>query len=454
MWATVASYAVIATLGLAVYCYYNPEAYKRWTQHVPAQIADQSHAQPKKPKPKRVTKLTADENASSTATSSNEAPAAKKRKLVSPPINNTVEVKISQGDKTVIPRVEEDGMSNTAFAQQLKQAQTGTKLEKQTLDKPTKKDRRAAKAAGTGNAQGLESPNFSADNSSTGARDADDDMSPNDTPPTSASRAGDVSDMLEPAPAKPQTLRLTSTDAPQQKKPGPKQQFEPAESKKARQRRKKQEENRLLREESDRLHEAKKQHQMRAARMADGSAKQTKANNFAQNAWQSKPAETSQAQRQSQSQSAGAGLLDTFEPENKESVTTKPISDITNKPEANVEEVKEDIGGNKTEALAASKRERPNLSQTASWADQMDANEQDEWAEKLLEQDQWNEVSSKKAKKKNKKENQDTSSEASLPLHKTISETRPQNSMHTNGVSKPQSQNRFEAVGGEDVWEA
>lgn len=452
MWTTVAGYVTLGVVSVALYFYYNPDAYKKWLQEVSTPLPEQTRPQQKKSKQKRISKLEGNDNASSTATSASEAPASKKRKIVSAPVNETVTAKTVEGGKTTLPRLEDDGMSNAAFAQQLKQAQTGTKLEKQTQQGPSKKERRAAKAA-SGAPQGFDSPSLSAETSSTGGRDADDDMSPNDTPPSSVARADDVSDMLEPTPAKPQTLRLTSTDAPQQKKPAPKQ-FEQVLTKKQRQRRQKQEENRLMREESDRQHEAKKQQQMRAARTAEGSSKQTKATNFTQNAWQSKPVE----KQEPTAQPTGGPLLDTFESENKESVSTKPMSDIANQAEASVPDAKENIGEKRTEALAASERERPNLSQKTSWADQMDAHEQDQWAEKLLEQDQWNEVSSKKTKKKTRKDTQDTSSEASQPLSKVASVTKPTNSningTQTNGTTKAPSQNRFEAVGGDDVWEA
>jgi hypothetical protein len=274
-------------------------------------------------------------------------------------------------------------------------------------------------------------------------------MSPADTPPSSVSRADDVSDMLEPAQKGPQSIRLTGTDTAQPKKAAPKQ-FEQVLTKKQRQRRAQQEENRAMREESEKIHEAKKQQQMRTARMAEGSSKQTKATGFAQNAWQSKPAE----QKQPAAQSASNGLLDTFEPSNKESVSTKPMSEITGRSAATVAKAKEELGEEKTEALAASERERPGLSSNASWADQMDADEQDQWADKLMEENQWNEVSSKKGKKSKKTAGNDTSSEASQPLTKTVSKTKPVNGTQTNGVTKSQPQNRFEMVGGDDAWEA
>lgn len=456
MLATLASYAALIVVGSALYCYYNPDVYKRWTQQLSPQTTDEAHPPSKKAKPKRGNKVEGGEKGTSTAHSSNEVPASKtlKRKIVSAPIEKTVDVKTAGGSKTTIPRVEDNGLSNTDFAQQLRQAQTGTKLEQKTQQGPSKKDRRTMKAASNA-PQGFESPNMSADTSSTGGRDADDDMSPNDTPPSSVSRADDVSDMLESGPAKPQTLRLTSTEEAPQKKPTPK--FETVLTKKQRQRRQKNEENRVLREEADKQQEAKKQQQMRTARMAEGSSNQTKASSFTQNAWQSKPAE----KQASTAQSGNSALLDTFEPDrNKESVSTKPVSEMTNRSEATVEEIKEDIGQGKTEALAASSRERPNMAQQKSWADQVNADEQDQWADKLLGQDEWNEVSTKKTRKNKKKENQDTSSEASQPLSKTASVTKPTNTVQTNGNTKSQTQaqtqnqNRFEAVGGDDVWEA
>ncbi|ETN42861.1 uncharacterized protein HMPREF1541_02019 [Cyphellophora europaea CBS 101466] len=449
MWQTAASYATLIVVGSAVYCYYNPAAVKKLFPQPAPPTTQEARPQSKRVKQKRVSNLSGDDKAATTATSSTDTPVSKKRKIISAPVGQQISAKTVDDNKVALPRVEDDGMSNADFAAQLRQAQTGTQLEKKDQQAPSKKERRAAQAAPK-TAEGFESPSLSADTSSTGGRDADDDMSPNATPPSSVSRAGDISDMLESGPAKPNTIRLTSTESAQQKKPTPKQ-FETVLTKKQRQRRQQQEENRLLKEESDKQHEAKKQQQMRTARMAGGTSNQTKASNFTANAWQPKATEN----QAPVSQPSGGALLDTFDhEENKQSVSTKPISDITNRQGANVEDAKEEMGEKKTAALAASQREGNAKSQQDTWADQLNADEQDKWAQKLME-DEWTDVSSKKAKKKNRKDNQqDTSSEASQPLTAKGPSVKALNGSQANDSTKPQNRNRFEAVSGDDVWEA
>lgn len=451
MWETVTGYVVLLGFGVGLTYYYNPDAFKKFIPETVVQPIEEAR-QAKKPKQKRVNKLDADEKSRSNPVSSSEAPASKKRKIVSAPVSDTVKAETIKGSQTSIPRVEDDSMNNAEFARQLQQAQAGTKLEKNIQAGPNKKERRATKP--TGPAQSFDSPELSGEASSTGGRDADDDMSPVDTPPSSVSRAGDVSDMLEPGPAKPATLRLTSTDAAPTKK-APKQFEEVKTTKKQRQRQKQQEQNRELREAADKIHEEKKMKQISGARTADGSSKQIKATNFTQNAWQQKP-----AQQQTPSQPPVTGsLLDTFEPERrntKSAISTKQMSDITNKPQANVEDIKESLGEKKTQALAASEREAPAPQQNNTSAAQysVDANEQ--WEKELVEDQQWESVTSKKSKKKAKKDS-DTGSEASQPVAQKPVASKPNGVQtkpnHVSSIVRPEVQNRFESMAGSD-WEA
>ena len=454
MWSTIASWAAIFAFGVALTRYYNPQLFdKLLPQRTVETVSELKPA--KKLKNKR--NKFEEEGGTSAPANGNDAP-SKKRKIVSAPVSETVKATTAQGQQAILPRDDDGDMSNREFAQQLAKAQAGTRLEKNQA--PTKKEKRAAKALQS--QPGVGSPSLSAETSSLGGRDGDDDMSPNDTlatgTPSTAhtSRAGDVSDMLEPAGPKPTTLRLTGI-APTQQKQAPKQ-FEQVLTKKQRQRQAKQEENRQLREEADRLHEAKKQQQLRTARTAAGTSNQTKANTFAStshpNAWQKKPdVQTSSSQPQQQP------LLDTFEPETPKpngAVSAAPLENITNglNRNENVNAVRQQLGGQKTDAMAPSSREgRPDLSRGASWADEVNEDAQDEWAKRLVENESWEPVTSKKSKKKNNKKDTDTSSEASTSV------ARPQPA--TNGVKKtsatrPESNNRFasmEPLNG-DTWEA
>ncbi|OCT51662.1 hypothetical protein CLCR_08500 [Cladophialophora carrionii] len=474
MWWKVATSWLAVLAGTAfVIRFYSPELFNRLTGHIferaqsPLVVAEPP-AKRQKAKRTLANRLEASNSGISTPTlSATEGKANKKRKLISPPVENQVVARTNEGRSVTLPRDEDEEISNKEFAQQLARAQAGTKLEPANTQGPTKKERRAAGMANQGKQNGPLASGRSTDTSSTTGREGDDDVSPIGSPSTGAlstaptSRAGDVSDMLEAPAAKPGVLRLTDVKDSGSKPPArSSQSFQPALTKKQRQRQAKAAEQKSIREESDRLHEQKKQAQLRAARIAEGSSNQVKADAFTskQNAWQSSKPAAEKLTQTSRHEEVGP-LLDTFEKPVAPTftvhgaVTSEPLSDVTNAvPDtANVNMVRKEVGGNKTNALAPSDREkvsRPTLGSQSSWADEVNEEEQDNWANELAQEEKWESVTTKKGKK-GKKENGDTSSEASLSFTRPLVNGRSAvNGHQTNGVKKPQAEtsNRFQSI--------
>ncbi|OAP60907.1 hypothetical protein AYL99_05909 [Fonsecaea erecta] len=472
MWSTAASWVALLALTAALTRYYNPDLFNKLTGQAftrapqPLQELERSAAKRQKAKRTHASRLETSNSGTSTPTSATEGKANKRRKLVSAPVGDKVVAQTAEGQRMALPRDEEDGLSNREFAQQLAKAQAGTNLEPATSQGANKGERRAAAKSSQGKRNGLEASGLSTETSSTTGRDADDDLSPIGSPSTGpvstapTSRAGDVSDMLEAPAAKPKILRLTDVknESPKSAAGASKAPFQPALTKKQRQRQAKAAEQKALREASDRIHEQKKQAQLRTARMAEGSSAQTKADSFTakQNAWQTgKPASEKLAQT-----NQVAPLLDTFDkPEIPPvavngSVTAEPLSNVTNTvPEtANVTEVKKDVGEGKTHALGASEREkpvRPALGSQPSWADEVNEEEQDKWANELAQEEKWESVTSKKGKKKSKKDINDTSSEASSSVARPLANNNHSgvNGSHTNGVNpRMENPNRFQSI--------
>jgi hypothetical protein len=457
MGATISQYAFLGlVIGFGAY-YYDVGGFHKFVdsqlQGRPQEASSIIPQITKKARQKRAKQVLGSEKDTSPPLSSNEAHAAKKRKI-SGPTSREVKAQAAEGVTATLPRVDnEEWDDDAAFAESLKKAQTGTKFQQPASQQTTaKKSRRPVQDRSNLTAKEFDS----AETSSTGGRDADDDLTPAETPPTSTSRAGDVADMLEPSEPKISSLRLTNTES-KPKKAAPKQ-FEAAQTKKQRQRQKQNEENKKAREEADRLQESLKQKQMQGARMAEGTSKQTKATTFTQNAWQSKASQEQQTPVQAPQQS----LLDTFDhDENKPAVSSQPAEALTDGPEATASAIKESKGESKAQALAASAREGGDSTPVErwtskeSWADQINDNEQEQWQQKLVEEEQWEEVTTKKGKKKNK--NVDSSSEASQPLSTVPNGQVPTNgtkpAAETNKTTRPQTLNRFESVAG-DNWEA
>jgi hypothetical protein len=436
MWSTLLSWTALLGVAAALTLYYNPDLLRRFQQPTPP-FKEPVAAPKKKAKRTQVSRVDGeDKNAGSAPGSGTEATVSKKRKIA------PVQVEKDVRTTPKLAKEESDEMSNRDFAQQLAKAQAGTNLEKTAGPKQKARTVKPGKA--------FESPSLSADTSSTGGVDADDDMSPVGSPPTGpastapTSRVGDVSDMLEAPAPKPTTLRLIDTEEKKKQKPLPKQVEQPL-TKKQRQRQARNEQDRAMKEEAARKEKELMEKQIRGARMAAGTSNQTKANNFkpTQNAW--KASELPAAQPTT--------LLDTFDPNktptaDKGAVSVQPLSNITNG--VGVKAAQEEVGKKKVEALGASTRERPGLSREASWADEVNEEEQTKWEKQLQEEEKWEPVTSKKSKKKGKKDT-DTSSEASASL------PRPeQNGVSKTNGFKPESNNRFETMGataGAD-WEA
>ncbi|KIW52826.1 hypothetical protein PV05_08443 [Exophiala xenobiotica] len=472
MWSTAASWVALLALAAVLTRHYNPELFNKLTGHVATRTESTEATQrpaAKRQKPKRThaSRLDSGNSGASTPTSATEDKANKRRKLVSTPVDNTVVPQTSQGQYKDLARDDDNELSNKEFAQQLARAQAGTKLEPSKAQGASKKERRAARQASQPTQTGFEASGISTEASSTTGRDADDDLSQGGSPssgPVSTAptvRAADVSDMLEAPAAKPTTMRLTNVKdavAKNVTKPIAKA-FEPVLSKKQRQRQAKKAEEKARIEESNRTQEAKKQAQLRTARMAEGNSNQTKANSFTakQNAWQQgKPASVDSSQKPLNAETGP--LLDTFEKPNAPgtqvngAVTSEPLSEVTNSvPEtANLNEVRQEKGDRKTAALGASGREkiaRPGLETQPSWADEVNEEEQDKWAKELAQEEQWEPVTSKKGKKKGKRDNE-TSSEASSSFARpTIAINRPAtNGNKENGI-KPRNENanRFQS---------
>ncbi|KIX94532.1 uncharacterized protein Z520_09918 [Fonsecaea multimorphosa CBS 102226] len=471
MWSTAASWVALFALTAALTRYYNPDLFNKLTGQAftrgpqPPQESERHAAKRQKAKRTHASRLETSNSGTSTPTSAPEAKANKRRKLISPSIEDKVVAQTAEGQRVTLPRDEEDELSNKEFAQQLAKAQAGTKLEPAKSQGATKKERRAVAKDSTGKQNGLEASGLSTETSSTTGRDADDDLSPIGSPSTGpvstapTSRAGDVSDMLETPAAKPGILRLTDvkSEGPRASAGSSKAAFQPALTKKQRQRQAKAAEQKALREASDLIHEQKKQAQLRTARMAEGSSNQTKANSFTakQNAWQTaKPAPEKSAQT-----TEVAPLLETFEkPELptvtvNESVKAEPLSNVTNSvpDSATINSVKQDVGEGETHALGASDREklaRPVLGSRPSWADEVNEEEQDKWANELAQEEKWESVTNKKGKKKAKKDINDTSSEASSSVARPVANNHPViNGSRSNGI-KPgvENPNRFQSI--------
>jgi hypothetical protein len=475
MWVKVATswFALLVVAAVAVKVY-NPDLFSKFARPLaghaspPAAAPEASTRKQKTKRPASHRHDLSGKEASTPTLSASEGKANKKRKIISPPVENKVVAQTAEGQQVTLPRDEDDGMSNKEFAQQLAKAQAGTKLEGAKTQGPSKKERRAAAHLSKAASNGGEAAEHSTETSSATGPDGDDDFSAAGSPSTGpvstapTSRAGDVSDMLEAPASKPGVLRLTDIkDSGSKAVPKQSQAFQPALTKKQRQRQAKAAEQKILREEADRLQEQKKQAHLRTARMAEGSSNQTKANAFAakQNAWQSnKPAAEKLAT--SSSSNEVPPLLDTFEkPEVKVAstngaVSSEPLSNVTNAvPDtAHVSDLRREVGERKTSALGASEREaasRPALSSKASWADEVNEEDQNKWVNELAEEEKWESVTSKKGKKKSRRDTGETSSEASSSLARPITNGKPTiNGSQPSGVKKPGAENlnRYQSI--------
>ncbi|KAK5937869.1 hypothetical protein PMZ80_009998 [Knufia obscura] len=452
------SYGLMIVIGGVATYIYKPDLITRLlptaTPPVQASTPDgpKSTNKKKTKKPKTV-KEAAAQITSAVSTGAEEPSRTSKKRKITAPVNSTVTATAANGQKAELPRDAENDVNDKDFAQQLAKAQAGTKLQAKTQQQGTTPGRLAAPTQPTKSGR-----SSNADLSSSAGGDADDDLSSVESPQERPASGKDISDMLEPAAAAPTSLRLTNLTEPKKPKQAPKQ-FEQVESKKKRAERAKREEQKRINEESDRLHEQKKQEQLRKARMASGTSNQTKANNFAastSNAWQNKPSSANPVQS-----SSSAPLLDTFEPSTttKESVQSQPAPTTTNGTSSNnnAAGLKSQFGENTAEAMTASGREN------GTWADQMSVSEEEQMhiVREQQQEDAWESVQSKKSKKKGRKEG-DTSSEASFAVDEKPAPQPQANGVKTNGAVKAKpSDNRFEAIQApnssglqEDEWAA
>lgn len=442
MASTIVSWCLTLALVGAVIYYYKPELFSGLlAQPQPSQPRSVTPDAPPRPSNKRtkskksaVSKATEDDV--STNTSANET-SSKKRKIASTPAPQPPQ-------QTKSKRVEDEDDNDKEFAQQLAKAQTGTNLQKSGDQAALGKGRGAKKSK----SKQAQTSDPSSEASSTVGRDVDDEVSTATFEKKDlAARAGDVSDMLEAPAPKPTTIRLTGIPDEFKPKKAAAKSFEPVLTKKQRQQQRNNEERRQLREESERIHEAKKQEQLRRARMAEGTSNQTRANNFGgstSNAWQSKDKETVKA-----APTNSAPLLDTFDPSSISK--SKPngavhTTSLEHAPVDSAGDLKETIGQKTASAIAASTREGPSRS-ISSWSDEMYEEEQ----MKLLKQQEadgaWEDVTNKKTKRKTKKES-DTASETSSSIHKSVpAAIKPStNGVKTNGAApRPETTNRFDS---------
>lgn len=441
----IVSWSLVLLLGgVAVYIY-KPELLRK------ALPANKSSAQPstasakqtnkkqKSKKPKPVQEVL--EDLANKIPSSSEETRAKKKRKITAPVGSTVTATTTQGEHKELPRDTGNDIDDKSFAQQLAKAQAGTKLQSDSQQK------RATPRSTGATLQPKKSEDVlsTAELSSTTGQDADDDLSSVESPQQKPTSRKDISDMLETPGAAPTTLRLTNvSDEPRRAKPAPKQ-FEQVQSKKKRNEQARREEQKRLREESDKIHEQKKQEQLRRARMAAGTSNQTKANTFTTttNAWQTKNEESKTKD--------AAPLLDTFDPSDSNSVAPSGVQTAslsTTVPSNNASSLKSEVGAKAASALAASGREH---GANGDWAERMSEEEQ---LQKLRDQEQddaWESVTNKKSKKKTRVEN-DTSSEASFsvsqPAPVVVDKPAAKSSApKTNGATQSkETANRFDTI--------
>ena len=292
-----------------------------------------------------------------------------------------------------------------------------------------------------------------------------------------------VQDMLEPASEALKTMKLVFQEVlPKKQKPAVKAP-EPVETKKQRQQRRKREEEKERIAQSNKEHEAKRQQQMRGARMAEGTSNQSKADAFKPtvNAWTATSNESkADTVRQPFTGEVSTAPLDTFEPKpadgivNQGAVTSQSVPQISSEQHhaGGANGPKKELNGQKSSALAGSEREKlvepyNTLQRTESWADQMDEEEQLKKAEE--ESRKWESVVTKKDKKKVRKADGETSGDSSRQVNGQAHQ--PAASTKTNGTAsrqqqKPQTENRYGSLiadptstdvheeAQDDVWEA
>ncbi|OIW34496.1 hypothetical protein CONLIGDRAFT_7203 [Coniochaeta ligniaria NRRL 30616] len=332
----------------------------------------------------------------------------------------------------------DDGVDNREFAKQLASIKQGT-----SFTGPKKGEEKKAKSVKQSRAQETETApqapaKVSAPSSTTGA-DADDDQSPIASPEFTAVDSRDVSDMLEqPTSSGPSVLRLTDTN--KSVKPNTKKVKAPEtkETKKQRQNKQKAEAARLAREAEEADRKVKMEQQRRTARIAEGRAAKDGSSftNVAapkNNAW---------AANGVNGASGASGLA------SSEFVPVQPLDTFDT--------------ANQTDASKAS---APSVGKSSdNWVSSLPSEE--EQLSLLQDEDNWNTVTSKKARRKTKEHitsdsnsvSNDTSSVTSS-VHKpqkvapvtqqpvvTASQTKPQDTRVNGRPSTFAQQSSFAAL--------
>lgn len=412
-----------------------------------------------------------------------------KKKKISAPVAGTVTASLTGSNQDVaLPRMEDGNQDDKEFARQLASAKSGVNFKASNKQNGGKSKARTVKQ----NRADLDSPHMSAENSSTG-QDGDDETTPAGSPAfgavtsESAANSTGVDDMLEPAREGPKSLRLTGqweeakSKTPKEASKAPEQ----VETKKQRQQKRKRKEEKERIAQSAKEHQAKGQQQMRTARIAEGTSKQTKADSFGaqSNVW---TATDNRIQQNKENQrpinATSVAPLDTFEPKsatvasNSGAVAARPLSEIKDAGSmpAGVNSLREDLGNSKTNALGASDREKApqsdrKLQRTTSWAD--DVNEEEQI--RLLTEDQpeaWSSVTNKKDRKKAKKADEESHSTLGTATHQLNGQRTAVNGKTNSTSLNPQSKvsgiNRYKSLEtestnnglgdglGDGLWEA
>lgn len=309
---------------------------------------------------------------------SSTAPNATKPSTEARPKERTKRAASSQAKSTVVktetaPRLQsstndQEEKEDMSWAKELAEKQKGT-----NLSAPKRNDlkQKTVKQGKANNKAAQMTPE-----SSTTGGDAGDELSPAVSPSLPAVESkqsvpsgNDVSDMLEPEAPPPATLKITDSGKPSKPKREQKA-APPQETKKDRQNKKKAEEKKLQREADEKIRQQLAEKQRKTAREARGEP--------AKNGLASAPAPSSNAWKESQhvatpAPAANGQLLDTFASENQKVQT---VSNGTN--------------GNKSNG--------------DKWWSSDNVPSEEEQARILAEQDDsnWNQVVTKKGKKKNK----------------------------------------------------
>lgn len=340
----VGQYGVLLAAGFAGYRYYKTNEKNKATLKAKASSNAQNATTPTtEARPKERTKRA--------ASSQTKRPAAK--------TEIATRAQVSAKDK--------EEKEDVSWAKELADRQKGTNLsapKRNDLKQKTVKQGKANNKAAQ----------MTPESSTTG--DAGDELSPAVSPSLPAVESkqsvpsgNDVSDMLEPEAPPPATLKITDNGKPSKPKREQKA-APPQETKKDRQNKRKAEEKKIQREADEKVRQQLAEKQRRTAREARGEP--------AKNGVASAPAPTSNAWKESQhvatpAPAANGQLLDTLANENQE-VQTVPNASNGNK-----------TNGNK-------------------WWSSDNVPSEEEQARILAEQDDsnWNQVVTKKGKKKNK----------------------------------------------------